>query len=181
MNKLFIISIAVIALVSCSESIPNEEKVVEHLRQQMKNPDSFRLDSIKYTPYYLSDQLKQETALDSVMIPHYIEMEDYYRNKVSEYKNVSYMADLVVGYRQDQKRYQVKLDSSNNHLTTTLEKYNSLKGTEQDTLVAHTYKVYYMAQNSFGAMLKGSAFVSSKPNLTPREDGEIFYVSVDKD
>lgn len=178
---MFLFSIAVVTIVSCSESIPNKEKVVEHLRRQMKNPDSFRMDSIKYTPYYLSDQLKQETALDSVMIPHYVEMEEYYRNNVSEYKNVSYMADLVVGYRQDQKQYQLKLDSLNNHLTLTLQKYKSVKGTEQDTLVAHTYKIYYKAQNSFGAMLNGSAFVSSKPNLTPREDGEIFHVSVDKD
>jgi hypothetical protein len=122
-----------------------------------------------------------EMAFDSTMITHYAEMVEHYRESVNRNKNLYYMADLVEGYRIELKDYESKLDSTNNHLITTLKKRKSIKDTDQDTLVAHTYQVYYMAQNSFGAMLKGYAFMTSQNNLKPYPNGDVFYVRVDKE
>jgi hypothetical protein len=147
----------------------------------MKNPDSFRFDSIKYTPYHLSDNLKISMEMDSSSVDHYKEMESYYAQQVEEYKNVSYMSDLVVGYRKNQKEYKNKIDSTLQHHIQSVEDYNKVLGTDQDTVVLHKYRVYYMAQNSFGAMIKGSATIWAKPNLVTLSDGRIIDVWEDKD
>jgi|688.fasta_scaffold159765_3 hypothetical protein len=179
---LYFSSIALTFLLSsCSESIPYQDEVVEHFRRQMKNPDSFRLDSIKYTPLHLSDNLKISIEMDSSSVDHYKEMESYYSQQVEEYKNVSYMSDLVVGYRKDQKGYKHKIDSTHQHYIQSVEDYNKVLGTDQDTVVLHKYRIYYMSQNSFGAMIKGSATIWAKPNLATFSDGRVIDVWEDKD
>lgn len=174
MKNLLSVFLVSLVLVSCSESIPYDKQVVEHLRQQMKNPDSFRLDSLKYTPKFLSDELQAEIEFDSVMIVTESEMKDFYQEMVDRNKNLSYMADLVVGYKNNVTEYQTKIDSLQEHKVKSEMLFSEVKGTEKDTLVLHTYRAYYMAQNSFGAMIKGSAYLATS-------DGKKIYVDVKED
>ena len=140
----------------------------------MKNPDSFRLDSLNYETLLLSDGLKADISNDSMFIDHYSEMVDYYDDNIKTYGSLSYMSDLVIGYKQDYQDYKSKLDSVTIHQKDVEVLLNKVKGTEQDTIILHRYRVYYMAQNSFGAMLKGEATVNT-------ENGLKFIVSVKED
>jgi hypothetical protein len=174
MKNILSILLVSLVLVSCSESIPYEKQVVEELRQQMKNPDSFRLDSIKYTPKFLSDQLEVDIEFDSAMIDTKTEMKDFYQEMIDSYKNLSYMGDLVVGYKNNLREYQTKIDSIQDRKVKSEKFLSEVKGTDKDTLVLHTYRAYYMAQNSFGAMIKGSAYMATS-------DGKKIYVRAEND
>jgi hypothetical protein len=171
-----LLSILLVSLVfaSCTQVNPYQEQAVEHLRRQMKNPDSFRMDSLKYETFLLSDGLKADMSFDSLFIQTYGERADYYKENIAEYGNLLYMSDLVVGYKQDYKNYKSKVDSVTTHQKNVLTLYNKVKGTDQDTIILHRYRVYYMAQNSFGAMLKGQATVDT-------ENGVKFMVDVKED
>ena len=174
MKKLIILTFSVLALVSCTKQNPYQEEAVEYLRRQMKNPDSFRMDSVKYETFLLSDGLKADLSLDTFFIKSYGDMAAHYQESVQEYDNVSYMSDLVAGYKQDYKNYKEKVDSIFVHQKNTMALYKKVKGTDQDTIILHRYRVYYMAQNSFGAMLKGEATVDT-------ENGVKFMVEVKED
>lgn len=158
---IFTLTLVSVLLTSCGENIPYEEKVVENLRQQMKNPDSFRLDSILYTPKFLSDGLEGEIKFDSIMIDLKLESRDSYQESVNRNEGLSYMADLVKMYKQTVEEYQNEIDSLKNHMVNTQVLLSEVKGTDKDTLVLHTYKAFYMAQNSFGAMIKGTAYIET--------------------
>jgi hypothetical protein len=174
MKNILSILLVSLVLVSCSESIPYEKQVVEELRQQMKNPDSFRLDSLKYTPKFLSDQLAADIRFDSAMIDTETEMKDFYQEMIDRNKNLSYMGDLVVGYKNTLREYQSKIDSIQDRKVKSEKLLSEVKGTDKDTLVLHTYRAYYMAQNSFGAMIKGSAYMATS-------DGKDVYVNAEND
>jgi hypothetical protein len=174
MKNILSVLLVSLVLVSCSESIPYEKQVVKHLRQQMKNPDSFRLDSLKYTPKFLSDQLEVDIEFDSVMLDSDMEMKDFYQEMIDRNKNLSYMGDLVVGYKNTLREYQTKIDSIQDRKVKSEKLLSEVKGTDKDTLVLHTYRAYYMAQNSFGAMIKGSAYMATY-------DGKKIYVDAKND
>jgi len=163
MKKIFIsiLSLVSVLLTSCGENIPYQEKVVEHLRLQMKNPDSFRLDSLTYNPKFLSDVLQQEIKFDSIMMDIKAESRDSYQESVERNQGISYMIDLVKMYKQNVLDYQNQIDSLENHMVNTQKRLSEVKNTDKDTLVLHTYKVFYMAQNSFGAMIKGTANIET--------------------
>ena len=164
MKNLLSVLLVSLVLVSCSESIPYEKKVVEHLRQQMKNPDSFRLDSIKYDPKYLSEGLEELILLDSLSIDSDKKMKEFYEEMNSKYS----------GYSNEVRNYDKRIDSIQNNMIGNMSLLKKVKGTDNDTLVLHTYQTYYMAQNSFGAMIKGSAYMETL-------DGNKIYVDTKKD
>ena len=172
MKKILLFSLMSIMLASCSQSNPFETQLVEHLRKQMKNPDSFRMDSVNYKPLYLSDNLKSQLKSDSIMMVIKAEGRDSYQESVERNQGISYMTDLVKMYKQNVMDYQNQIDSLENHMVNTQKLLSEVKNTDKDTLTRHTYKVYYMAQNSFGAMIKGEAFLSTF-------DGKDIYMDVE--
>jgi hypothetical protein len=164
MKNLLVFLFVPFMLVSCGENIPYEDKVVEELRVQMKNPDSFRLDSIKYIPKYLSDHLKLDLKWDSTSIVSDTEMKDFYEG----------MYKINSDYKKDYMKYQNRVDSLTTRQNQNLKLLNEVEGTDKDTLVLHTYRAYYMAQNSFGAMVKETAYLATT-------DGIKVYVDVEND
>jgi hypothetical protein len=81
-------------------------------------------------------------------------MKGFYENLIMENKSLSYMSDLVNQYKKELNKIDSRIDSANNHKVYTTNLLLEIEGTDKDTLTRHTYKVYYMAQNSFGAMIK---------------------------
>jgi hypothetical protein len=164
MKNILSILLVSLVLVSCSESIPYEKQVVEELRQQMKNPDSFRLDSLKYEPKYLSKGLEELILWDSLSIESDLRMKTFYEDMNSKYN----------GYSHEVKNYSKRMDSTKINMGKNISLLDQIKGTEKDTLILHTYRAYYMAQNSFGAMIKGFAYMETT-------NGKKVYVDTEND
>ena len=143
---------------SCSEKIPYENQVIEHLRKKMKNPDSFRLDSINYDPIFLSEKLDIEIFLDSLSIASKNDTKAYLQESIELFKNDPYMVNFVRQRKWQLLEIQYKIETIENHKEKNQKLLSEILDTEKDTVFIHTYEVYYMGQNSFGAMIKGYSY-----------------------
>jgi hypothetical protein len=164
MKNILYLFITSLLFISCSKENPYQEQAVEKLRQTMKNPHAFTADSVIYKPHLLSDEFNQQAVFDSIMISINEESIIKRQETIEEYRQMSYMSSFIPIYQEYIKEYKRDNDSLSQHLVGLTSEINNLRGTESDTIVYHKYTIYYMGQNSFGAMVKGVARVTVSPN-----------------
>lgn len=180
MKKIFTLFTLSFLVISCSESLPYETEVVEKISRNLKNPDSFQLDSILYDPYTVSDEMYASYLSDSSLIV------DYHQEWFCGYKKIGHGKDMFIS-AVPRAVHQCSAECmasgicpvyTQSNTTTTLESerfrndpfnkgiYDSLKlrnpqdlvqykkfhNSQEDTVLIHRYKVYFKAQNSFGAI-----------------------------
>lgn len=161
MKNIFYLILSVLFLGSCSEGIPYEDVVVEKLRQEMKNPHAFIVDSVVYTPYTYSKSLLQRSRYDSIMIEINHESIVKREEMIVEYAYLDYSNSFISEYRGYINDYKKQNDSLSKDIDYIKSEIQRVQGTDLDTLMSHEYRVYYMGQNSFGAMIKDIAYITA--------------------
>jgi hypothetical protein len=135
-----------IGLSSCGQS--KEDIVIEHVRQTLKNPDSFELDSIIFR-----DTI---TQWHSNNIDVQWGLEDLEREK----NHLDFMMTLNYVYSIGEKQEQLnKVKKMGEDLKVKVDKLDQMKGSDQDTVLGYTYTLYFKGTNSFGAVVKDQTTV----------------------
>lgn len=153
---------SIVLLSSCTKSI--QDKVVDYTKNQMKDPRSFELASVK-----VSDTITLSESINQT-IDSYVDLADIYQEKSRtaldlakiwsgssyfSYEFDKYMEESTEALAQA-KPYLKTADS----LNTIVKK---IKNTPKDTIVSYKFYVSAYAKNSYGARVLGQWFVYTDP------------------
>lgn len=149
----FILSLFI--LTSCVQT--QEDKVSEFVKQNMKNPKSFELESIEPidTTFLLSDPIENSI---------YVKRELYDMNERLKYLAEENMAEYMSNYNKRLDEINFKLKSEIDSLTNLK---STLLGSPQDSIVDITWQVRAYGTNSFNATILSTYIVKVK------SDGEM--------
>lgn len=184
MKKYLSFVVLTILFYSCSNSsIPYHDDVVEHVRRNTKNPDSFELDSVVYDPLTYLEELKSEYSSDSSDIFWYESSQKELKYvKVGFEKmvwpdgDISLLHDYFL-FSDEVQESQFIYDSLKTRNSQDLNRIKNLNSTKSDSVILHRYKVYFMGQNSFGAIERHLVSVEVNPEMKPFGNGETFYLN----
>lgn len=153
---------SIVLLTSCTKSI--QDKVVDYTKNQMKDPRSFELASVKVTDTItLSESLNQT-------IGSYVDLATIYQEKSRTALDLAkiWSGSYYSSYKFDEymEESQEALDQSKPYLKTA-DSLNAIvkkiKNTPKDSIVSYKFYVSAYAKNSYGARVLGQWFVYTDP------------------
>jgi hypothetical protein len=182
---------SVFVLTSCSET--QEDKVVEFVKQNMKNPKSFELESIEpIDTTFLSDFIQDSIDSNVFVLEDTKYKLDRSKSELKTIENnknlikdcikrgmgADYLPTILVDEFRKEKNTisNIKdLENNVNFIENTIDSLtnlkNSLVGSPQDSIVYITYKVRAYGTNSFNATILSTykVIVNSNGEMTIKE------------
>lgn len=151
---------SIVLLTSCTKSI--QDKVVDYTKNQMKDPRSFELASVKVTDTITKSDVLLETVLAYSNLAN-IEIE---KSKTALELAKIWSGSYYSSYRYDE--YMQESQEALNRAKPYAKSLDSLQvirkklfNTPQDSVVGYKFYVSAYAKNSFNARMLGQWFVTT--------------------
>jgi hypothetical protein len=161
MKNLILTFTFLFALASCTKKDLYHEAAVNSAKSVMKNPASFKLDSVKIDTLKFSNILEYDFLKTS---------EEYFKESKEFQRMVGYNYLYSFDEKMAQYEKSSKLSKEAHKISEQIEK---IKNTSKDTLVGFQYRVICRGTNSYGAEIQDVVFVLfRKDNVTPIFTGQ---------
>jgi len=152
---------SIVLLTSCTKSI--QDKVVDYTKNQMKDPRSFELASVKVV-----DTLHKSDELYQIWEDNHYQREIY----ISKSGTALDLAEIWSGgsfpykvnqYLDESKQALKQAEPYNKTCDSVTKVIASLENTPKDSVIGYKYYISAYAKNSFGARVLGQWYVITDP------------------
>lgn len=153
---------SIVLLTSCTKSI--QDKVVDYTKNQMKDPRSFELASVKIVDtLHKSDELYQIWEDNHNLREIYISKSETALELAQIWSSAWLYSERYNQYVDQSKQALKQAEPYNKTCDSVTKVIASLENTPKDSVIGYKYYISAYAKNSFGARVLGQWYVITDP------------------